>query len=262
MTGLVCPNCNSAFDSDKRVVRADVTECKLCQKKFIVTQKTLKSYQKPPIEEPQALQVPLGPALSPSLSKINCPHCATQLQGQISIGQIVACSHCHKQFEATPERLNSAPVVLAKAVTASPEATNQKPKSIAGKLFIIAVGLVFALAIIMPDSKEATTTTNTAAPDVASQPAVTAPPKRDPNDIKSFLSGWDGSNRELVNLVKSAMNDPKSFEHVETRFVDRGNSLSLFMTYRGKNAFGGIVTNKVSAELDKNTRSLSNIQER
>lgn len=256
MTALVCPHCNAAFDTAKRLVRADVTECEVCQKKFIVTQKTLKSYQKPPIEEPQALQVPLGPALSPSLSKINCPHCATQLQGQISIGQIVACSHCHKQFEATPERLNSAPVVLAKAVTASPEATNQKPKSIAGKLLLVAVGLVVVSAVLMPKGNDNTPAT------VADSTPAPAQPVKDPNAPERFLSGWDGSNRELVNLVKSAMNDPKSFEHVETRFVDRGNSLSLFMTYRGKNAFGGIVTNKVSAELDKNTRSLSNIQER
>lgn len=261
MTALVCPHCNAAFDTAKRLVRADVTECEVCQKKFIVTQKTLKTYQQPPIEappEPQAPQVRLSasPPLSPSLSKINCPHCATPLQGQISIGQIVACSDCHRQFEATAERLNSAPVVLAKAVTASPEATNQKPKSIAGKLLLVAVGLVVVSAVLMPKGNDNTPAT------VADSTPAPAQPVKDPNAPERFLSGWDGSNRELVNLVKSAMNDPKSFEHVETRFVDRGNSLSLFMTYRGKNAFGGIVTNKVSAELDKNTRSLSNIQER
>lgn len=253
MTGLVCPHCNSDFDSDKRVVRADVTECKLCQKKFVVTQKTLQAYQKPVLEAPPPSSEP-----PQNIAKINCPHCATVLQGQITTGQIVECPDCHKQFEATPERLN-APTVLARAAL-MPTANSQKHKSIAGKLALIFLGLMALFVFIMPDSKEATT--NNAAPDVAQQTPEPAQPARDPNAPESFLSAWDGSNRELVKLVKSAMNDPKSFEHVETRFIDRGNGLSLFMTYRGKNAFGGVVTNKVSAELDKNTRSLSNIQER
>lgn len=253
MTGLVCPHCNSDFDSDKRVVRADVTECKLCQKKFVVTQKTLQAYQKPVLEAPPSSSEP-----PQNIAKINCPHCSTALQGQITKGQIVECSDCHKQFEATPERLN-APTVLARAAP-MPTADSRKPKSIAGKLALIFLGLMALFVFIMPDSKEATT--NNAAPDVAQQTPVPAQPARDPNAPESFLSAWDGSNRELVKLVKSAMNDPKSFEHVETRFIDRGNGLSLFMTYRGKNAFGGVVTNKISAELDKNTRSLSNIQER
>lgn len=253
MTGLVCPNCNSVFDSDKRVARADVTECKLCQKKFVVTQKTLSAYHQ--AASPATTTAPSS-SPSPNHSKINCPHCATSLQGQITQGQIVECPDCHKQFEATPERLN-VPTVLARAAP-MPMTDSRKPKSIAGKLALIFLGLMALFAFIMPDTKESAT--NAATPDVAQQ--TPAQPARDPNAPESFLSAWDGSNRELVKSVKSRMNDPKSFEHVETRFIDRGNSLSLFMTYRGKNAFGGVVTNKVSAELDKNTRSLSNIQER
>ena len=255
MTGLVCPDCNTAFDSDKRLARGDVTECKLCQHKFVVTKNTLKAYQKPAIEAP-AQSSPMNQPLKENLVKISCPHCSTELQGQISTGQIVECSECHRQFEATPERLNNAPPVLARSVAPIHEPVSRKPKSRAGLLLMIAVGLVFMLSFIAPDSGDSTETKATAK-------AEKAPPVEvfvDPGDPKNFISGWDGKNRELVDLVKSSMNDPKSFEHVETRFRDNGDSLSLIMTFRGTNGFGAIVTNKISADLDKRTRLLTNVQ--
>lgn len=253
MTGLVCPDCNTAFDSDKRLARGDVTECKLCQHKFVVTKNTLKAYQKPVIEVP-VQSSPMNQPLKENLVKISCPHCSTELQGQISTGQIVECSDCHKQFEATPERLNNTPPVLARAVAQSHEPVSRKPKSRAGLLLMIAVGLIFILPWLVPD------TTETKAPVKAEQAPAPVQPVIDPNAPENFLSGWDGSNRELVKLVKSGMNDPKSFEHVETRFRDNGDSLSLVMTFRGKNAFNATVTNKVSADLDKKARLLTNVQ--
>lgn len=253
MTGLVCPHCDSAFDSDKRLARADVAECKLCQEKFVVTKKTLKAYQQPVAAPIQPLP-PVEPEVQ-SPAKINCPHCSTKLQGQISTGQIVECPDCHKQFEATPERLNNAPPVLARAVTPNHEPVSRKPKSIAGKLLLIAIGLVIIAPFIMPDAADTKTTVETK--------QETPPPVEafvDPGDPKNFLSGWDGSNKELVKLVKSGMNDPDSFKHVETRFNDNGDSLKLYMTFRGTNGFGAIVTNKISADLNKRTRTLSNIK--
>ena len=76
-----------------------------------------------------------------------------------------------------------------------------------------------------------------------------------------YFSGWDGSNPELVEYVKSRMNDPNSFEHVETKFYehDGGDKLRIVMTYRGKNGFGGVVTERVGADLTKSTRTLSNV---
>ena len=60
------------------------------------------------------------------------------------------------------------------------------------------------------------------------------------------LSGWDGSHRSFVNLVKRRMNDPDSFGHVRTRVTpvqsDTGRH-SIIMEFRGRNAFGGIVKN-------------------
>lgn len=252
MTGVVCPNCNESFDSDKRLARADVTECKSCQQKFVVTKQTLDAYKD--AQQAQVIAPTQSAAPQHSLPvKISCPHCATVLQGDIAIGQIVGCSECHKQFEATAERLNHLPSVLPKAPEPTP--TPQKPKSIAGRLFMIAVGLIITFAYFAPDSSNNTTEIQAKAP-----PTTEPVPFKDPGDPKNFLHYYDGSNKELVALVKSGMNNPKSFEHVETRFIDKGDSLKLFMTFRGTNGFNAVVTNNVSADLDKSTRTLSNVQ--
>lgn len=70
--------------------------------------------------------------------------------------------------------------------------------------------------------------------------------------ITSQFSLWDGSCKPLVKLVKDNMNDPKSFEHAETRYGDKGTGIGfdVYMKYRGKNAFGGVVTEEVTAFVD------------
>lgn len=45
------------------------------------------------------------------------------------------------------------------------------------------------------------------------------------------------------------MNDPDSYEHDETVYWDRGDHLVVRTTYRGKNAFGGVVRNFVKAKV-------------
>lgn len=65
------------------------------------------------------------------------------------------------------------------------------------------------------------------------------------------LSAWDGSHPGMVRATKDMMNDPKSFEHVETRYIDRGDEIDLVMTFTGKNAFGGTIKQVVSETIDK-----------
>ena len=68
-------------------------------------------------------------------------------------------------------------------------------------------------------------------------------------NLEKNFSSWDGSHRNLVKFVKDNMNDPNSFEHVETRFIDLGDSsIIVTMKYRGKNGFGGVVTESITAE--------------
>ena len=66
-------------------------------------------------------------------------------------------------------------------------------------------------------------------------------------DISYTFSMYDGSHLELTRSVKKQMNDPKSFEHVKTEYADKGDYIYLEMMFRGKNALGVLVLNKVAA---------------
>ncbi len=48
------------------------------------------------------------------------------------------------------------------------------------------------------------------------------------------------------------MNDPDSYEHVETVYWDMTDYVVVQTTYSGKNAFGGRVKNSVKAKADNN----------
>ncbi len=64
------------------------------------------------------------------------------------------------------------------------------------------------------------------------------------------LSEWDGAHHNLVRAVKKVMNDPGSFEHVETVYWDMKDHLVVRMTFRGTNAFGAVVPQTVKAWVD------------
>ena len=68
--------------------------------------------------------------------------------------------------------------------------------------------------------------------------------------IENQFSAWDGSHIKLTREIKKTMNDPESFDHIETRFKDLGNEIVIHESFRGKNAFGGLVINKVIATVD------------
>ncbi len=74
------------------------------------------------------------------------------------------------------------------------------------------------------------------------------------------LSSWDGSNRELVKLVKESMNDPKSFEHVETRYRLYNGYAVITMQFRGKNAFNATITNSVTAKINLEDCSVISVE--
>ena len=74
--------------------------------------------------------------------------------------------------------------------------------------------------------------------------------------IKSQFSAWDGSHRNLERVIKDSMNDPDSYDHVETAYSDRGGYLIVRTTFRGKNAFGAVVKNSVTAKVSLSGRVL------
>lgn len=66
------------------------------------------------------------------------------------------------------------------------------------------------------------------------------------------LSDWDGSHRELARAVIDNLNDPGSFEHVETRITKLRDSGThgIIMTFRANNAFGALVLGNVTASVN------------
>lgn len=74
--------------------------------------------------------------------------------------------------------------------------------------------------------------------------------------IEKQFSAWNGSHRNLTKVIKKSMNDPDSYEHVETKYWDMGDHLVVLTTFRGKNAFGGKVKNSVKAKIALNGQVL------
>jgi hypothetical protein len=74
--------------------------------------------------------------------------------------------------------------------------------------------------------------------------------------IQSLFSAWDGSHAGLTKLIKESMNNPDSYKHVKTEFNDMGDYLLVKTTFRGTNAFGGVVTNWVMAKIGLNGQVL------
>jgi hypothetical protein len=68
--------------------------------------------------------------------------------------------------------------------------------------------------------------------------------------VESQFSSLDGSHEGLTSFIKEKMNDPESYEHIETRFRDDGDYIFVSTKFRGTNAFGGKVVNTVSATVD------------
>lgn len=79
--------------------------------------------------------------------------------------------------------------------------------------------------------------------------------------LEKQFSSWDGSHNTLTELIKKAMNDPDSYEHVETKYWDMKDYIVVRTVYSGKNAFGGRVKNFVKAKFDNDGNLLEIIEE-
>ena len=81
-------------------------------------------------------------------------------------------------------------------------------------------------------------------------PAKPAPAKSREAKIKEQFSAWDGAHKGLEAWVKRNMNDPDSYEHVETSCLDNGETITVILKFRGANAFGGKVVNVARCDFD------------
>lgn len=79
------------------------------------------------------------------------------------------------------------------------------------------------------------------------EPKKPSPVEDKQTKINRQFSPWDGSHRQLKEYVKMGMNDPKSYEHVKTSYTIDDDMIHVMTVFRGKNAFGGIVTTSAFA---------------
>jgi len=75
------------------------------------------------------------------------------------------------------------------------------------------------------------------------------PPLTKQDKIEKQFSQWDGSHLKLAAKIKLSMNDPDSYSHVSTTYIDKGTYLIVKTKFRGKNAFGGIVLQTMKAKV-------------
>lgn len=79
---------------------------------------------------------------------------------------------------------------------------------------------------------------------------VTEEEEIDEDRLKGFhcLSSWNGSHRELVNIVKPLLHDSSSFKHVKTLVGrERDGWHAITMTFSGKNLFNARVEQTAKA---------------
>ena len=129
--------------------------------------------------------------------------------------------------------------------------TDQKPKSrdfiaehknaVMAGIIILFLLIIIGAAVFAPGKEETPKT-----PEQIEMERAEARKK----DLQRHFSAWDGSHNGLTRYIKDAMNDPGSYEHVKTVYWDRKDHLVVMTTFRGKNAFGGVVKNSVKAKVD------------
>lgn len=81
--------------------------------------------------------------------------------------------------------------------------------------------------------------------------------ERHQQNIQKLFSGWDGSHIKLTEIIKQSLNDPDSYEHLETTYIDKDSFLIVTSKFTAKNGFGGTVRNEVVVKSD----TLGNILE-
>lgn len=76
------------------------------------------------------------------------------------------------------------------------------------------------------------------------------------------LSKWDGSMRKLTAEIKIRLNDPDSFEHIDTLItpVSASGTHRVKTRYSAKNAFGGRVQGEATATVRNSDCVLSNVE--
>ena len=149
--------------------------------------------------------------------------------------------------------------VSTKAKTCPHCGASNRPSTLAscaGCLGVSILGMI-VLSILMPD----TGTSSSGSGSTSKTEPEKTPEEFRKEELSKHFSAWDGSHRGLTKVIKDSMNDPGSYDHVETVYWDQGDHLIVRTTFRGKNAFGGVVKNWVKAKVGLNGTVLEVIEQ-
>lgn len=123
---------------------------------------------------------------------------------------------------------------------------SKKPLTIASKL-VIGIFAVFILLVVVAiaadDEPKSSSSAN-------KEETVADKAEAKKKKIESQFSAWDGSHRNLEKLIKENLNDPGSYEHLETNYWDMDTAIVVRTEYTAKNAYGGRVRGAVKARYD------------
>jgi hypothetical protein len=75
--------------------------------------------------------------------------------------------------------------------------------------------------------------------------------------VKKQFSVYDGSHRKLEQYIKANMNDPDSYEHIETQYWVRDSHIVVRTKFRGRNGFGGKVVASARGEVSYDNEVLN-----
>ncbi|MAM60834.1 hypothetical protein [Maritimibacter sp. UBA3975] len=105
----------------------------------------------------------------------------------------------------------------------------------------VTAGVIITLAVMGSGSEKEAPTQD-----------ATAERPIDTSDGFHCLSSWDGSHTAFKRDVKDQLNNPGSFDHVETAVtpVNEAGTHTIRMTYRAENAFGATITTTAYGEYD------------
>lgn len=121
-----------------------------------------------------------------------------------------------------------------------------EPKPLKKKIYSFALGACIVLAAIYALS-----------PDEELTPAEKRKQK-----IEAQFSPLNGEHKNLTKLIKQSMNDPKSYENIQTNYWDMDTAIIVNQEYTGTNALGGRVRGFIKASIDTNGNVISILESR
>lgn len=81
---------------------------------------------------------------------------------------------------------------------------------------------------------------------------------REKEIVKQF-SAWDGSHTQFERMIKNVLKDPDSYEHIETKYIDKEQHIIVITKYRARNSFGGYVVESKAAKFSIDGQFLTEI---